>query len=72
MVYACGSLVMCCHWHGDFPILTVVSSFPFHFLDSHGVVGYPFGFLIGSPQEMIGSPISYGCELEQILCGFSY
>lgn len=46
MVYACGSLAMCCHWHGDFPGLTVISAFPFHFLDSHGVVGLPLVFLL--------------------------
>ena len=60
IVYPCGSLVMCCPWHGDFPGLTMVSALPCHFLDNHGVVGSPFGFLIGS----LGP---YGCGLEQTL-----
>ena len=39
MVYACDFLVMCYHWHGSFPRLTIVLSLPWQFLDIHGVVG---------------------------------
>ena len=49
MVHACGFLVICCHWHGDFPGLTVVLTLPFHFLDNHGIGGFPLVVsLIGS------------------------
>ena len=39
--------------------MIVVSALPCHFLNNHGVVGSPFGFVIGSS-------VSYGCGLEQI------
>jgi len=44
MVYACNSMVMCCNRYGDLPGLTMILALPFHFLDSHGVVGYPTCF----------------------------
>lgn len=61
VVYACDSLVMCYSWHGYFPGLAVVLTLPFHFLDIHGVVGIPLGFLIGAQ-------VSNGSALEQTLC----
>ena len=60
MIYACDSLVMCYHWHGELFGLTVLLSFSFQFLDNHGVVGFPLVFLIGSQ-------VPYGCGLEQTL-----
>jgi len=55
MLYACDSLVMCYYLHGVFLGLTVVSNLPCHFLDSHGVVGFPLG------------QVPYGCGLEQMI-----
>ena len=40
MVYACDFMVICYHCHVDLPKLTMVLAMPFHFLDSHGVVGF--------------------------------
>jgi len=60
MIYACDSLVMCCHWHGKLLGLIVVLALSCQFLYNHGVVGFPLVFLVGSE-------VPYGCELEQTL-----
>ena len=57
MVYACRFLVMCFHWHGDFPRLLMVLSLPLFFLDSYGVVG------VSTCCFLIGAQVPYGCGL---------
>lgn len=59
MVYACSSLVMCFHWHGDFHGLEVVSSLPFYFIDIDDVVGSPLFFIC--------SQVLYGFGFERTL-----
>ena len=49
------------HWNGDLSRLTVVLALPFHFLDIHGVVVFPFGFF------WLVLIIPYDCGLEQML-----
>ena len=56
VVYASDYLVVCCHWHGGLPRLTMVFPSLLHFLNNDGVVGFPFYF-------MISAHVPYGCGL---------
>jgi hypothetical protein len=54
MAYACGFLVMICHWHGGFPGLTVV--FPSLSISWIAMVLWVFSFffLVGSHVPLVG------------------
>ena len=49
MVYACGLLVMICHWHGGFPRLTVdFPSLDISWIAMESVALLHYFFLVGS------------------------